>query len=78
MVHRERRLTYGGRRAAQKRPETIIAAIANAIGIPGWTRVDPRNVRNTYFTHHVGTILRQCAHDQRRRLEAEDCDRCGE
>ena len=44
MVQRERRLTYGSRRAAQKCPETIIAAIADAIGIPDWTGVDPRIV----------------------------------
>ena len=28
MVQRERRLTYDSRRAAEKRPETIVAAVA--------------------------------------------------
>ena len=30
--------------AVQKCPETIIAAIANAVGVPGWTRVDPSKI----------------------------------
>ena len=39
----------------KNRPETIVAAAT--VGIPGWTHVDPRIVRNTYFAQLIGQFL---------------------